>query len=154
MLIRFFRSLNWSRKVARRRRGFTMIETVACVAILGLLTIAMGRVSMIKLNNQDSIDRQYSVLAADSFMADIYKDFHEAISYDFIESPAGQRMLTFVKADGTSSVYSLDPTSGGCYKDGVWQFAATQFEVVGTTENLTVSIKLPNERLLDYSIYR
>lgn len=137
-----------------RRRGFTMIETIASVAILGLLTITIGRVTMVKMSDQDSIERQYSVLAVDAYLADIYTDFHRATSYKFEETPAGQRTLTFVRSDGIASVYSMDPTSGACYKNGVWQFAASSMEVVGTPVNLTVSIKLPNERLLDISIYR
>ena len=138
----------------KRRRGFSMIETIASVAILSLLVIAMGRVSMVRLNNQESVDAQYSVLAADAFMADIYKDFHAALSYSFIESPAGQRILTFVLPDGSSNVYSLDPSENAVYKNGVYQFEATRFDVVGTPANMTVSVKLPSERLLDFTVYR
>ena len=107
-----------------------------------------------KLNNQDSVERQYSVLSADAFMAEFYTDFHDATSYEFVESPAGQSILTFVLEDGSSNIYSLDPSTGGCYKNGVWQFNATRFDVVGTPINMTVTIKLPNERILDYTIYR
>lgn len=107
-----------------------------------------------KLNNQDSVERQYSVLSADAFLADIYSDFHDAISYEFVESPAGQSILTFVLEDGSSNIYSLDPATGGCYKNGIWQFNATRFEVVGTPINMTVTVKLPNERILDFTAYR
>lgn len=131
-----------------------MIETVASVALLGLLMITLGSVSMVKLSAQDSVEKQYSVLSADAYLADIYRDFHEAVSYSFVESPAGQKILTFVLEDGSSNIYSLDPSDSACYKNGVWQFKATSFDVVGTPVNLTVSVKLPNERILDFTAYR
>lgn len=141
-------------RIRKKRRGFSMIETIAAVAIVGLLTITIGRVSTMKIATQNSVDAQYSVLSADAFMSDIYHDFHQSVSYEFTESPAGQRMLTFVRFDGTAGIYSFDPNTGACYTDGIWQFNATRFDVVGTPNNIVVSVKLPNERLLDFSIYR
>ena len=131
-----------------------MVETIASVAILSLLVIAMGRVSMVRANNQESVDAQYSVLAADAFMADIYKDFHDALTYSFVESPGGQKILTFVLPDGSSNTYSLDPAEEAIFKNGVYQFQATRFDVLGTPVNITVNVKLPDERLLDFTIYR
>lgn len=137
-----------------KRAGFSMVETIASVAILSLLVIAMGRVSMVRANNQESVDAQYSVLAADAFMADIYKDFHDALTYSFVESPGGQKILTFVFPDGSSNTYSLDPAEEAIFKNGVYQFQATRFDVLGTPVNITVNVKLPDERLLDFTIYR
>ena len=138
----------------QRRKGFSMIETIAAVVILSLLVIVIGRISTSRLTNQDSIEAQYSVLAADAVLGDIYEDFHNALSYSFTESPAGQRMLVFTLKDGTSSVYSLNPTDDGFYKNGVFQFNATRFDVVGTGASMTISVKLVDERLLDYTVYR
>ena len=137
-----------------KRAGFSMVETIASVAILSLLVIAMGRVSMVRANNQESVDAQYSVLADDAFMADIYKDFHDALTYSFVESPGGQKILTFVLPDGSSNTYSLDPAEEAIFKNGVYQFQATRFDVLGTPVNITVNVKLPDERLLDFTIYR
>lgn len=99
-----------------RRSGFSMIETIAAVVILGLLMITLGRVSMVELNNQDAVDAQYSVLAADAMMTDIYRDFHRAISYSFTESSGGQRILSFVFEDGEANTYSLDTANSRMYK--------------------------------------
>ena len=131
-----------------------MIETIAAVVILGMLMITLGRVSMVELNNQDAVDAQYSVLAADAMMTDIYRDFHRAVSYSFTASPGGQKILSFVFEDGEANMYSLDPSDSSMYKNGVFQFEATNFHVLGTQVNLTVSIKLPDERLLDFTVYR
>lgn len=131
-----------------------MIETIASVFILGFLMITLGRVSMVELNNQDSVDAQYSVLAADAMMSDIYRDFHSALEYSFVESSEGQKILTFVMPDGDANSYSLDPTVPGMCKNGMFQFEATKFEVLGTQASMTVSIKIPGERLLDFTIYR
>lgn len=138
----------------RRRKGFSMIETLASVVILSFLVVVIGRISTSRLTNQDSIEAQYSVLAADAVMGDIYEDFHNADSYSFTESPAGQRMLIFLLRNGDSRVYSLDPTDDSFYKNGVFQFKATRFDVVGTGASMTVSVKLADERLLDYTVYR
>lgn len=140
--------------VKKRRRAVSLVETIAAVMIMSLLMITIARLSAMELSEVDSIDAQYSMLAADAFMADIYDDFHAAVSYSFTESSAGQRSLSFVKPDGSATIYSYSPADLACYKNGVFQFDASRFEVIGTTASMTVSVKLPNERLLQYTIYR
>lgn len=141
-------------RLARPRRGYTLIEVVAAVALMALLMIAIGRVSMMKLGDQDSIDAQYDVLAADAYFADIYNDFHNCVRFAAEESPAGNMQLTFHQLDGTINVYGFYPGSGDCQKNGVHMFDAQNMIVQGAGNNLVVSIKLPDERLLEMSIFR
>lgn len=131
-----------------------MIEMLAAVLMMGLVMSAVTQVSALRNTEQVSIDAQYRVLSADAWLADIYNDFHVALSYDFTESPAGQLMLTFVKSDGSSSIYSFEPTEGKCYKNGVEQFDAQRLDVLVAADNLVVSLKLEDERLLEMNIYR
>ena len=131
-----------------------MIETVASLVLLGLLMVAIGRVSTVKIHDQEKVDMQYSVLAVDAYLSDMYHDFRRAISYEYTESPAGQQMLTFVRSDGTPVIYSYSPTATACYKDGVRQFDAQGFQVTCAVNNLVVSVKLPNERLFEINVCR
>lgn len=150
-------ALSWitkPKRALRSRRGVSLVETIAAVMIMSLLMITVGRLSALELSEVESIDAQYGMLAADAFMSDIYDDFHAATSYSFTESPAGQRSLTFTKPDGSAVIYSYSPTEMACYKNGIFQFDANRFDVIGTTANMTVAVKLPNERLLQYTIYR
>lgn len=138
----------------KRRRGFTLVETIAALAIMSLLMIAIGRVAAIKLSDQDSIDAQYDVIAADAYFADIYNDFHSCVRFTFDETLAGNVQLTFHQLDGGINVYGYYPGSGDCQKNGVHMFDAQNMIVQGAGNNLVVSIKLPDERLLEMSIFR
>ena len=131
-----------------------MLETVAAVVMMSLLMIVVGRLSISTTDNTAEIDAQYSLLAADAYMSDIYDDFHKAVGYDFSQSPGGIWTLTFTKEDGTASIYSFDNIEGMCYKDGIPQFAAQRFAVVGAYNNIAVTLKLDNERILELVLYR
>lgn len=138
----------------RVRKGYTLVEVVAAIAMMALLMIAIGRVSMMKLSDQDSIDAQYDVLAADAYFADIYNDFHNCVRFTAEETLAGNMQLTFHQLDGAINVYGYYPGSGDCQKNGVHMFDAQNMIVQGAGNNLVVSIKLPDERLLEMSIFR
>lgn len=137
-----------------KMRGLSMIETVAAVALMTLLTVGLGKVSMMALADQDSIDTQYDVLSADAFFADIYSDFHGCVRFNITESPAGNVLLTFDHLDGASNVFGFYPASKDCRKNGVHMFDAQNMIVQGVGNHLIVSIKLPDERLLEMSIFR
>lgn len=138
----------------KRRPGVNMVETIAAVILMSLLMLAVSRLSLLELEELDAIDTQYSVLSVDAFMADIYTDFHAAQSYELVDSAGGQRMLIFMMPDGSTTMYSYSSAEQACYINGIYQFEATRFEVVGTTASMTVSVKLPTERLITYTIYR
>lgn len=131
-----------------------MVEMIASLAIMGLLMGVVGRMALIELADQDSIDTQYDVLAADAYMYDIYHDFHNCVRFETIETPAGNMILTFNQLDGSINTYGYYPGSGDCQKNGAHQFNAQNMIVQGAGNNLVVSIKLPNERILEFSIYR
>lgn len=137
-----------------KKKGVSLIETLGALVIFGLLAITVTRIASMKLVVQADIDAQYAVLAADGFMSDIYTDFHHCSSYSVEEYDSGQTILTFIKDDGESNVYSFDPSRGVCMKNGAAKFKATRFSVDGTNNSLVVSIKLPDERLLDFNIFR
>ena len=138
----------------RSRKGYTLIETVATIAIMSLMMITLGRITMVKLADQESVDAQYDVLAADAFMADIYNDFHSCVKFDVSETLLGNTQLVFNQLDGTVNIYAFYPDAGECRKNGHVQFKAQSMIVQGAGNNLVVSIKLPDERVLDLSIYR
>ena len=137
-----------------KRKGVSIIETVGALIIFGLLAITVTRIASMKLVVQADIDAQYAVLAADGYMADIYSDFHKCSSYSVDEYASGQIILTFTKDDGENNVYSFDPTSEVCMKNGAPKFKAKRFTVDGTNNSLVVTIKLPDERLMDFNIFR
>ena len=122
--------------------------------LMSMAFIVMSRLMSVKTEQFDQVDAQYSMLAADAFLADIYSDFHVSNSFSFETSPAGQILLMFEKEDGSSSIYSYNPSEMMCYKDGVPQFRAQRFDVVGAVNNLIVSLKLQDERLLEISVHR
>lgn len=138
----------------RSRKGYTLIETVAAIAIMGLMMVALGRVTMVKLADQDSIDAQYDVLAADTFLADIYNDFHSCVKFDVSETALGNTQLVFNQLDGEVNIYAFYPDARECRKNGYPQFKAQSMVVQGAGNNLVVSVKLPDERVLELSIYR
>lgn len=99
------------------------------------------------------IDAQYNILAADGWLSDIYRDFHASQSIEYESLDNGVNQLTFQMTDGLKNIYSFNQRTGWCYTNGVEQFQATRFEVVGTGNNLNIEVKLPQERLLSLSLY-
>ena len=130
-----------------------MIETIASVVLLGIMLVVIGHVALTKITDSAHIDAQYAILSADAFLADIYSDFHRAQDIKNENTSAGPQ-LSFIFTDNSENIYTYSPTTGLCYKNGVEQFRATRFEIVGATNNLNVSIKLPSERLLTLNMYR
>lgn len=137
-----------------RKTGTSLVETIGAALIISLAIITLVKVSALSLTQAESVDVQYSVLSVDAFLADIYDDFHGCVEYDYKESPSGQRSLSFTQPDGNAVIYSFSPQELSCYKNGIFQFKATRFECVGTDKSLTVSVKLEDHRLLQYTIYR
>lgn len=132
----------------------SMIETIAAMIVMSVLIATLTSLSGIKSADMDSVDQQYKVLAVDAWLADIYDDFHSCLSYSFEETPAGNKNLVFIMRDGSSHVYGFDQGSGYCTFNGARSFEATRLTVEGAGNVLIVSVKLPEERLLEMNIYK
>jgi len=130
-----------------------MIETIASVVLLGIMLVVIGHVALTEITDSSHLDAQYAILSADTFLSDIYTDFHSAQDYEYVERTSGPE-LSFMMPDGLENVYSYSPVTGWCYKNGVEQFMAKRFKVVGATNNLNVEVKLPSERILELNMYR
>lgn len=138
----------------QRRRGTTLLETVACMALLVLLMAVLARISVMEMDEAEGIVVQYSALSADAFLADIYEDFRKSASCTIEETPEGQHLITFSLPGGTSTIYGWDSVSGMCLINGVEQFAAQDFAVLKAGTMLSVSIKVSGEELLEMTFYR
>lgn len=136
-----------------RRRGLSMIETIASMVLLAIMMTVIGHMALTRITDSAHVDAQYAILSADTFLADIYTDFHSAQDFEYVEGSAGPQ-LSFMMPDGLENVYSFSPITNKCYKNGVEQFTATRFRVIGATNNLNVEVKLPSERLLTLNMYR
>ena len=131
-----------------------MIETIAAVALLSLMMIVVGKISVMKATGVETIDAQYVVLSADAFLADIYTDFHRCSSFECSELGNGDTSLLFIMRDGGAVVYSFSDTTKKCYKNGVEQFGASRFTVIGGGNKINVSLKIRDERLLEINAVR
>ena len=139
----------------RRRRGMTLIETVASVVMLSLIILAITKVSQIKMSDQASVEAQYSVLSADAFLADIYNEFHNASECKVNVTDSGCLVLECINGETDKlNVYMFNPSEETCYINGIPQFKAKSFDVLLVSNCLYVSLKLPNEKLLEMTIYR
>lgn len=138
----------------RKRGGLSMIEMIACLVLMAMMLVIIGKVSLARTQDSMNIDAQYRILAADGWLADIYRDYHAATAINYVRNDAtGENDLHFTMLDGSENVYSFSSETGYCYTNGVEQFQATRFEVTGTGRNIDVSVKIPSERLLTINIY-
>ena len=143
-----------SRLKFKRRRGNSLVEMIAALVIMGFLMATMNRVTMVRMADQKAVDAQYSVLSADAYMADIYADFHSCVNFTVETTASGNLLLTFKQLEGDIDIYGFYPDAGECRKNGVSQFPAQRMVVQGAGNGLVVSIKLPDERLLEMSIFK
>lgn len=154
------KSIVGTRRSRKRRRGTNLLELLACVLLMSLMFFVLSRLTQSKQTDFESINAQYDVLAADAFIADIYRDYHRSdeISLQGMSEEEGDGrfvVLSFYDIETAAShVYSFSEADGKCYKDGVEQFDATRFEVVLTYDSLIVSVKLPDERVLEVSWWK
>lgn len=138
----------------RKRRGFTMVETMVTVILFGFLAIGFTQLALVQNSGEVSVDVQYSMLAADAYFADVYTGYRNAASFDLVESPAGIVSLTLIDSEGTPTIYSYNPTTKSCTINGVHQFYAYRYEVLCSDTNLLLSAKIEGERLMEISVYR
>ena len=148
-------------------RGITLIETLVSLIIISLCTVVMVRLSAVKLDDQQSMDEQYSLINVDGTLSDIYKDFQSCYSVDVADTDGGGVVLYFTLWDGVSTYYEFRPhvvtnedrsiqvrRSGSFYKDGIEQFKCSGFRV-NTSENyLSATILLENEQDMTITVFR
>lgn len=137
----------------KKRKGMSMIETIGSLVLLSLLMVVVGRLSMAKVQDSLQLDAQYAILAADGWLADIYRDFHAAQEIRYVEELNGDHALYFTMPDALETVYAFSEQTQICYTNGVPQFRALSFTVIGTPRNMDISVKLPMERVLSINIY-
>lgn len=138
----------------KRRRGTTMVETMAAVTILGLISLTVGQLAIMRNTGQVSLDAQYSMLSVDAFFADLYRDYREAVSFDYSESPSGILSLTLIDREGEMHTYGYIPSTQSCTVDGIHQFEASSFEIECSSSSLLITVKLPGEKLMDLCVYK
>lgn len=154
------KSLGFLRK--RKRRGTNLLELLACLVFMALMFTVIARLTQSKQTDFESINAQYDVLAADAFIADIYRDYRRAteVSLQGMPEPGSEEepefvVLSFyVNGEEGATVYSFSKPDAKCYKDGIAQFAAEGFEVILTYDSMILAIKLPDERVLEVSWWK
>lgn len=164
------------RKVLRRK-GMTVAELVVAILLLSFAVIVMGRLTMTRIAENESLNYQYTMQAAEGMLYNMYKDFHSCRDVVVDSSPYTATVkdkltrsgVTYVKGDtlpavitsisfdlgaSGSHVYSFDDFLYTFYYNGASQFKCEDFEVNGDMQHLYVSIRLANGERIEYTIYR
>lgn len=140
--------------IKKKRRGYTLLETMISIVIMSFAMVGLSRAAIVELNTNSQIDAQYSMVAVDAFLSDIYHSFHSCTSMDLVEAPSGSKTLSFGNRDGGITIYSFDSTDNACYRNGVRQFSASSLDITKTSSSLEVIVTLPGDRMFDICIYK
>lgn len=149
-----------SLRKSNKKKGMSVVEAIAALLILTLSVMVMARLTALKMSEQTTLEDQYIVNNVDAYFSYIYSDFHNCQSLKIEEtddgSGLGTVMLTFVMRDTAlgSIIYSYEEQTGYCYRNGIQHFKCNSFDVAGSIQNLSVSIKLPNEKRMEMNIFR
>lgn len=138
----------------RKRKGVSFIELIIYMLLTSFAFTLVVQSTNYKIANEKSIDVQYDVAAVDSYIVNIYRDFHEAMGVSVEKEDNGITMLMFTMNDGSSETYSFSLNDQACYRNGLKQFDAQSMTVLKSTGQLFVTIKLEDERLFEFNIYR
>lgn len=139
----------------RKHKGLSLVETLIAVLLFSMAMMIMARLTAVKVDETYNLDNQYSLLNADAMMSDMYRDFHNCSELTIsTDETSGKCSVAFNLGEEGLSFYEYVPETGYFYKNGLQQFKANSFRVTGNLENITIALKLVNEKLLEMDIYR
>lgn len=147
----------------RPRKGMTIIETVIALFLLGFAVIVMTRLTSARITEAEVLNAQFNIQAADAYMYGIYQDFHRCNNFVIVDDPitddTGTVLRTITKslsfdlgAEGIH-IYSFDYDLGKAYLNGAEVFPCNSFVARGTLQSLYVSVKLENQKIIEFEIY-
>lgn len=165
--------LRFKQRRQKKRKGMTLVETIVSLVIMALGVIVMARITQTSVQQQASIDSQYTLLSIDAVMSDIYHDFHAAQTIQVNESGSGVGKtvsLMFDLGDGVMHLYdwvyegektttlengkTLVSDTATFYVDGKKAFDCTSFEASYLSGELYVAIQVESDKRLEMTIYR
>ena len=139
-----------------RRAGFTMIELIAVIVLVGALTIAAGMVMIPMVNamrvaqqNVDSLQKAQFALARITreltTVSNVVSGTARAMTYDTLDSTGQPHRHTLAWSGTAGEPVTLD---GAPLTDDVSQFGLSYFAAPGSTPASTWSASLPNVRVV------
>lgn len=161
------------RRILKKRKGMTLVETIVSLVILALGVIVMARITQASVQQQESIDSQYSLLSIDAVMSDIYHDFHAAQTIQVNKSGSGKGAIVSLVFDlGEGLVHLYDWVNEGekkttlengrevisnaaaFYINGEKAFDCAGFEASYMSGELYVAILVEGDKRLEMTIYK
>ncbi len=132
----------------------SLVETIIALLILSLAVLVMAKITAVKMEETSSIDAQYAVNAVDAFFSDVYHDFHRSVSYSAIENAGAQTvMLQFDCPDGPI-LYEFNGVTKQMYRNGGVLFDCRTAIMRVTGNNVYISVRLPNEKVMEFDVFR
>lgn len=146
------------KKHKNARKGMTIVEVVVSMLLMALAIIVMGRLTMTRMIESESLNYQYVMQAADGMLYNIYQDFHECNSYNIthtvdISHEVDTITIAFDMGSAAAHIYEYDAYTYTFYFNGASQFKCEDFTANGDSQHLYVSLKLANGERLEYTIY-
>lgn len=135
----------------------TIIEVVVALLLMGLAFVVIGRLTGAKIAQTEGLEYQNNLRAADSFMYNIYQDYHQCVDYTEEHTGAGEdavTKLTFNMGTNGIHIYEYRVKDSTCYLNNVPSFTCRAFVVNGNEQFLYVSVQLDNGQRLEYQVYR
>lgn len=145
-----------STRSRKKRRGTNLIELIGCILMLSFAFMTIAALSARKLEDADNLYSQQAQMSADAFMSSFYRDYISSTAVD-IQGDSATGLVSVVMtnaATGEISYYSYSDIDHYCYYNGMEQFKAREFSIIELPDSVIISIKLPNEKILDAQIWR
>lgn len=143
------------RKVLKKaRKGTTLVETVIALMLLALAVVVMTALTGSKVDQQYSMEAQYSLQAVDAFMYSVYTDFHNCETFVITETGSGGASLLFDMGNSKSTLYEYRASEKKVYIQGVEAFSCSNLIAHGAGNSLYLAVRLPSERILEMDIFK
>lgn len=157
-------------KIKKCKKGMTLVETLVALVIMSLGVVVMARLTQASVQQQESLDSQYSLVSIDAVMSDIYHDFHSAEDIK-VNKFDGLVSLVFDLGDGVVHLYdwvdegvesittpgnavNYEASRATFYVNGVNAFKCSGFDAEYNAGNLFISILVDNDKRLEMNVYR
>lgn len=151
----------------KKRKGMTLVEIIVAVMLMALAFIVIGRLTSARIAQTEALKYHENLRGADSFMYNIYQDYHQCVDYygkeetgddryEFMwDTPTGEvSSITFNMGTAGVHIYEYREEDGTCYFNNNAAFSCRDFIVNGNATFMYVSITLDNGQRLEYQIYR
>lgn len=136
----------------RKVLGLSLLEMIIASIILALAVSVLIRIYSMQTQVGVSVDTQYETMSVDSFLSDIYDDFHSTTDIVINESSDGIT-ITF-NTDNYVNTYEYLSSEKACYKNGIEMFKCYDMKASITPTSLYVSVKISDGRILELDIGR